>query len=97
MEVTTNLQMVAKPGKGGELVDFMKGILSDTRAFKGNHFYFLVSDMEDADKVEGIGHWDSKEAFDAYLEWRVNTGLLDELGPFLAAEPVIRMHQVEQR
>ena len=95
MEISTNLQLTAKPGMGVELLELLKSILPDTRAFDGNLGQSLASDVEDSDKIEGFGRWESKEKFEAYFQWRVDTGFLDKLSEYLAAEPVVRIHKVE--
>ena len=37
-----------------------------------------------------VQRWDSKEHYQKYLAWRVETGVLGELEPLLAGEPSIR-------
>ena len=96
MEVSTNLQLTAKAGMGSELLEFINGILPETRAYDGAQAYYSSSDIEDTDKIELFGRWDSKEKFDAYFQYRVETGLLDKLSKYLAAEPVLRVHKLER-
>jgi len=95
MEVSTNIQLIAKPGMGSELIEILKSILPDTRAFDGNLGYYIVSDVENSDKIEGFGRWESKERFDAYFQYRVDSGVMAKFGEYVAADPVIRVHKVE--
>ena len=95
MEISTNIQLTTKPGLGGEVIELLKSILPDTRAYDGNLAQYIVSDVEDSDKIEGFGRWESKEKFEAYFQWRIDTGFMEKLGEYLAAEPVLRVHKVE--
>jgi len=96
MEISTNIQLIAKPGMGVELLELLKNILPDTRSYDDNLGQYLVSDVEDSDKIEGFGHWESKEKFEAYFQRRVETGFVEKLGEYLAAEPAVRVHKVEE-
>jgi len=95
MEITTNLQVQAKEGMGGELLELVKSTLTVTRTKDGCIAYYAVSDIEDGDKIEIFGRWESKEKFEAYFQWRVETGFMEKLGEYLAAEPVVRIHKFE--
>ena len=95
MEISTNIQLIAKPGMGGELVEFLKSVLPDTRAFDGSLGYYIVSDIENSDNIEGFGRWESKEKFEAYFQYRVDTGVMAKFGEYAAADPVVRVHKVE--
>ena len=55
MEISTNIQLTTKPGLGGEVIELLKSILPDTRAYDGNLAQYIVSDVEDSDKIEGFG------------------------------------------
>jgi len=47
MEISTNIQLIAKPGMGVELLELLKNILPDTRSYDDNLGQYLVSDVED--------------------------------------------------
>ena len=96
MEISTNIQLTTKPGLGGEVIELLKSILPDTRAYDGNLAQYIVSDVEDSDKIEGFGRWESKEKFETYFQWRIETGFIKKLGEYLAAEPAVRVHKVEE-
>mgnify|MGYP002527853163 FL=1 len=95
MEISTNLQLTTKPGLGGEVLELIKSNIHDTRAYDGNLAQYIVSDVEDSDKIEGFGRWESKEKFEAYFQWRIDTGFIEKLSAYLVAEPTMRIHKVE--
>ena len=81
-----------KPGEEGcqPILDFIAGILPDTRAFEGCQSLKVYVEG-DADAIVFIEYWDSAEHYQRYLDWRTETGVLNELVKILAAPPVIRI------
>ena len=61
-----------------------------------NFGYYVVSDVEDSDKIELFGRWESKEKFETYFQWRIETGFIKKLGEYLAAEPAVGVYKVEE-
>ena len=84
--IIVNLQLKAKPETLAEFMDWFAGILPDTRNYEGCS----------EDDIEVISKWDSKESYDAYLQWREDSGLLAELPEWLASEPVFRFLEVQE-
>jgi len=54
MEISTNIQLIAKPGMGVELLELLKNILPDTRSYDDNLGQYLVSDVEDSEKLRAL-------------------------------------------
>jgi quinol monooxygenase YgiN len=81
-----------KPGEGGcqPILDFLTKILPDTRAFEGCQDLKVYVD-DDGSNMIFIEYWDSAEAYQRYLSWRTETGVLNELVAMLAEPPVIRV------
>ena len=44
--------------------------------YDGSLGYYVVSDVEDSDKIELFGRWESKEKFETYFQWRIETGFI---------------------
>jgi quinol monooxygenase YgiN len=61
----------------------MKEALVDTRAFDGNEGIEVYTDQENPDLVLLWEKWRARSDYDAYLAWRMETGLLDALAPFM--------------
>jgi quinol monooxygenase YgiN len=69
--------------------DLFKEILPDTRAYDGCQGVEVVENQDESGNVILIETWDSREKYDKYLGWRVETGLLDRLGPMLDGAPSV--------
>ena len=41
-----------------------------------------------------VEEWESKAHQEAYLEWRVSTGLLDAIAPLVSADPLFRSYEI---
>ena len=80
-----NLVIVSFPAKEGRLDDLketLKSALPDTRSFDG--CISVDTYIEDAtNTVHLIEDWESLDHQSMYLNWRIETGLLDVLEPLL--------------
>ena len=80
-----NLVIVSFPAKEGMLDDLketLKVALPDTRSFEG--CISVDTNIEDStNTVYLIEDWESLDDQSRYLNWRVETGLLDVLDPLL--------------
>jgi len=90
MAVTVLLELKAKSGTGGGLVEVFKQILPDTRKFDGNISVTTYQNQDDPDTVVLIEEWESRPAYEKYLGWRQETGALDQLGQAIEGAPSIR-------
>ena len=81
-----------KPGAGGcqPILDFLSDILPDTRAFDGCQD-LKVYQEGDGEALVYIEYWDSAAHYQRYLDWRTETGVLNQLVDLLAEPPVIRI------
>ena len=95
MSVLVNLQLNVKPGQVPALLDVFRELLPGTRAYEGCHWVKLAKQLEHDNVLEPVSQWDSKEHYDAYLKWRVDTGAITALKEFLDEEPVFRFLPVE--
>lgn len=93
MSVVINLVVKAKEDQFDAVVALFQEILPDTAAYKGAE---LISCFADADDKSVTVHevWDEKASQEAYMAWRVETGLVDRIGPMLREPPVFeeRVH-----
>jgi quinol monooxygenase YgiN len=70
-------------GKGKDLVEFFlspKG-LDVTRAYKGCIQFDVFTEVNDPDAVRIYEKWESKEDWDAYIQFRGQSGEMDFHGP----------------
>lgn len=69
-----NIAFSAAPGKRDELVTKLIEIIPQTRAFDGcNNIVFTESEANPAALLL-IEDWDSHEQYDAYKQWRRDSG-----------------------
>lgn len=83
MSHTAVVEFPCHPGKGKELLDTLRVALADTRAFEGCESIETYSDQEEPDRVMLWEKWATRANYDAYLAWRMETGLMDVLAPFM--------------
>jgi len=83
MSHTAIVEFPCNEGNGAGLLETLKGALVDTRAFAGNEGIEVYSDQDDPDLVFLWEKWATRADYDAYLAWRMETGLMDVLAPFM--------------
>lgn len=86
-----NLVMLAeltiKPGKLDEFLDYTVPNLEVSRSYAGNIAFDILIDQTSPNTVRFYEVWESAEAQQAYMAWRIQEGDLTTLLSFLAAEP----------
>jgi quinol monooxygenase YgiN len=82
-----------QPGMGESLLAAFTASLGDTRAFDGCVSVATFIDSDNPDTIMLIEDWDSRSQQEAYLAWRVETGMIELLAPILAAP--FEMHYLE--
>lgn len=90
MTVQAVLEITAKPEKFDELRQWLVKILPDTRGFEGNVSVEFGQNQDDKSDLVILEKWDSRQAYEAYLAWRAETGILEELGEFIEGELKVR-------
>jgi len=83
------LEMPVKPDMLEEYLSILKGALVDTRNYKGCISVTTLVDQETS-SVLLIEEWDSTEDQEAYMAWRVETGLIEAISPFMKGQLVTR-------
>ena len=76
-------------GKGPELLELLKHVLVETRAFQGCESVEVFSNADDPDAVFLWETFAERSDHEAYLAWRMETGLPEMLGPYLAGGLVV--------
>ena len=88
MSQTVHALFQCQPGKGAELLAILgsdQGLVA-TRAFEGCE---SIETYTDADNPDTIVLWEkfaTRANHEAYLEWRIETGMIDMLGSILASD-----------
>ena len=77
------LEMPVKPEMLEDYLNILKGALVETRSYKGCRSVTTLVDQETSSIVL-VEEWDSAEDQQAYIAWRVETGLIDAIAPLYA-------------
>jgi len=87
MSHTVVVEFPCAEGKGAEFLEALRAALPDTRGFEGCELVETYTQQDDPDKVVLWEKWAEQSNQEAYLGWRVETGMMDLIGPFLAGAP----------
>lgn len=90
MSVMVQVEFQIVPEKVEEFKGMLKAVLPDTRAYDGCESVICYQDKDNAGTIVLYEVWGKREQQQKYLAWRVETGLMDALGPFVTAPPSIR-------
>jgi len=88
MAVTVYVEFPIHPEKFEEFAGLLRGALSDTRARQGFIDISVHVDQDKPGRTVLWERWESRSDYEAYLQWRTETGFLDTVGPYLCGEPV---------
>ena len=89
MSHTVLLEVNCQPGKGAEFLSLLVAALADTRARQGADAMEPYVDADNPDRVFVWEKWATRADQESYLQWRMETGFVEALGPFLAEPPRI--------
>ena len=89
MSVLVTLELPAKTETLDEFLAVMKDALVDTRAYAGCEKVETYVE-QGSGSVFLVEQWETAEHQGAYMGWRMETGLMDAIGGFLAGPPVAR-------
>lgn len=94
MAVMVLIEVQANEGTGDELVATFRAILPDTRAFDGFLDGVVHQNQDDKDNLVMVERWVTKAAFEKYIGWRQETGVLGQLVAVCSGPPSIRYYDV---
>lgn len=80
-------ELTVKPERRDEFLDYIVENLAISRSAAGNVAFDILIDEARRDRVLFHEVWESAEAQQAYMAWRVQRGDLTNLLSFLAGEP----------
>jgi len=90
MSTIVVLEVKAKPGTGDSLVALFKEILPDTRSYDGCISLDFIQNQDDPETLIAYEVWETREHYEKYFQWRVETGAIATLEPLIEGPPVIR-------
>ena len=83
------LEVPVHPERREEFLKMLPGVLPETRAYDGNISVEVWTPEGDESSVWLYEEWENREKQAAYFNWRMETGLIDKLAPFLKGEPKV--------
>jgi quinol monooxygenase YgiN len=87
MTHTVIVEFPCAPGKGKEFLSLLFAALVDTRAYAGCLSVETFFDQDNPDLIILWEKWAKRTDQEKYLAWRVESGMLDMIGPFLNGAP----------
>jgi quinol monooxygenase YgiN len=90
MSVNVLLEIKSNPEDIDKLKSTFEQILPDTRSYDGCIGVQVVVNQDDSLNVILIETWETREHYEKYLAWRIETGAIDALGAMLSQAPSIR-------
>lgn len=83
MSHTVIAEFHCNEGMGEFLLPGLMEALSETRAFDGCESVETYIDEDNPDRVYLWEKWAERKNYDAYIAWRIETGMLENLAPVL--------------
>lgn len=80
-------ELAIKPDKLEEFLDYTVENLKVSRSYPGNIAFDILFNEAQPDKVIFYEVWESPEAQQSYMAWRVQAGDLTKLLSFMAGSP----------
>jgi len=80
-------ELTVRPDKLTEFLDYTVANLALSRAYPGNIQFDILVDEANPQKVTFYEVWQSRDAQQAYMAWRVEAGDLTKLLSLLSGEP----------
>ncbi len=90
MGIIVNLQLSVKQELRADFLSEFGQIVAVTRAIDACNWLYIVTNDETG-QIEAVSHWNSKEDYDSYLQWRQETSFLGPMfEKYFSADPVWR-------
>ena len=90
MSVTIIVEIAAKPGKRATLIEQLAPMMPETRAQPGCRSMEIYSAQDCPNTMVAIEEWDDRPSYDAYLNWRIETGMMADIMQLAEGGPTIR-------
>jgi quinol monooxygenase YgiN len=84
------VELRAKPDNVQDVKDLLAKALPDTRSYDGFEDITIHQDKDEPTSFMFYERWASRAKYEAYLAWRTETGVLDELVAMLDGAPSFR-------
>ena len=95
MSVYVLLEAQVKPESANDFREAIAGIIHETRAYDGCEMMEYTVNQDDPTNVVFVEKWETREKYEKYFNWRVETGALNAIMPMLSAEPAKRYLNID--
>ena len=90
MSIIVNLQISEKPELRADFMSEFGEVVSVTRVIDACNWLYVTTNDETG-KIEVVSHWNSREEYDKYLQWRQETSFLGPMFErYMNEDPVWR-------
>lgn len=89
MSTVVAVEFPLHPETAIDFSNLMANALAETLAYPGC-ISIQTYLSEDSSCMLAIENWESKKHQEDYFKWRVDTGLIEAIGPFLSSAPTIK-------
>ena len=94
--IIVNLQLKIKSGLEDEFITEANKILPDTISYNGCQILYFGQNQKNQSNLDFFSKWDSKEHYDKYIQWRVESGVMEEMAnKYFDEEPVWRFFDLK--
>jgi quinol monooxygenase YgiN len=91
MSVKVLLEFQAQADQVDAAKEFLREVLPETRAYDGFESLTMHQSDDDPTKFLFWEQWVSRQHYETYLAWRIETGALKQFVDMLTDEPTIRV------
>lgn len=85
--ISLTMDLSVKEGRMDAFLELLLKVLPETRGYDGCERFDVWIDTETNNRVVFSEDWQSKEKQQAYLQWRIDTGVFDVLLDYLNSPP----------
>lgn len=89
MAETVLVKFPVKPEARDEFAKIMDGALPDTRKHDGCLAVMMFVPEDDPGTILLYEEWETRDHQAKYFAWRVESGMMEQIGGFLAGEPSV--------
>jgi quinol monooxygenase YgiN len=79
MTCTVVLEIRVKPEHADGMSEAFKGLFPDTRSYDGCIGLYATRNMDDPQNFAIVETWESREKYEKYFDWRVETGVIEQV------------------
>jgi quinol monooxygenase YgiN len=94
MSVMVILEMQSNTGNTEQIKATLKDLLPDTRKYDGCQSVEVFDNQDDPNNLVLVQHWNSRQQYETYLNWRTETGALGTFVSMTSQDPTIRYFDI---